>query len=350
MSILKELIEFDETHRRLFFRKLQQKNNEKKFDLFLTIIKYSSDKEKAQLYSTISDRFVSYLEKEANKRENIKKENYEKAEKKIKLLIDTMEKKLKKALNHTKILKPEIKKQRDFMKAKRWNDFNIITDELLDMPKPEEVKEYDTNSKIITLPEPDDKILKNKDIYQCITKRKSRRKFKNDSLKIDELSYLLYTTQGVRDKKDKYHKKTVPSGGARQPFETYLAINNVEGLKKGLYRYLIFDHKLLFIEALPGLKESVENAVLGQKFVSEASAIFFWAAIPYRMEWKYFLKSHKVILLEAGHICQNLYLAAESINCGTCAIGAYDQKKVDDLFKLDGVEEFIVYIAPVGKV
>src|SRR6056297_1045545 len=122
MYIFHKLCEFDEKRRRLFFRKLQQKKNRKKFNLFLTIIKYSRGKEKKKLFCKISDRFVSYLENEADKRENIRKENYKEAKREIKLLIDTMEKKLKKALNHTKKLKPEIQKQREFMKAKRWDD------------------------------------------------------------------------------------------------------------------------------------------------------------------------------------------------------------------------------------
>jgi SagB-type dehydrogenase family enzyme len=67
------------------------------------------------------------------------------------------------------------------------------------------------------------------------------------------------------------------------------------------------------------------------------------------MEWRYGLASYKVIALDAGHVCQNLYLACEAIRCGTCAIGAYDQKRMDELLALDGVDEFVTYIAPVGR-
>ena len=64
---------------------------------------------------------------------------------------------------------------------------------------------------------------------------------------------------------------------------------------------------------------------------------------------RYDVLSHKIIALDAGHLCQNLYLASESIGCGTCAIGAYDQEKADALLGVDGVEEFTVYLASVGK-
>jgi SagB-type dehydrogenase family enzyme len=68
------------------------------------------------------------------------------------------------------------------------------------------------------------------------------------------------------------------------------------------------------------------------------------------MEWRYGLAAHKVIAIDAGHVCQNLYLACEAIGAGTCAIAAYDQEAMDDLVGLDGKDEFTIYLAPVGKV
>lgn len=62
------------------------------------------------------------------------------------------------------------------------------------------------------------------------------------------------------------------------------------------------------------------------------------------------MAAHKVIALDAGHVCQNLYLACEAIDAGTCAIAAYDQEELDELLGLDGEEEFSIYLAPVGKV
>jgi SagB-type dehydrogenase family enzyme len=57
-----------------------------------------------------------------------------------------------------------------------------------------------------------------------------------------------------------------------------------------------------------------------------------------------------LILLDAGHVCQNLYLACEAIGCGTCAIGAYNQEKMDAVLGVDSKNEMTVYCAPVGKV
>ena len=74
-----------------------------------------------------------------------------------------------------------------------------------------------------------------------------------------------------------------------------------------------------------------------------------YAALPYRMEWRYGLAAHKVIALDAGHVCQNLYLACEAIGAGTCAVAAYHQQAMDRFVEVDGQDEFVVYLAPVGK-
>ena len=122
-------------------------------------------------------------------------------------------------------------------------------------------------------------------------------------------------------------------------------------LKEGLYRYLPLTHQIVLErpEAGEGIGEKLAMAAFGQRFVMEGAVTFLWSTIPYRMEWRYGLAAHRVIALDAGHVCQNLYLACEAIGAGTCAIGAYDQEKVDAVLGLDGEEEFVLYLAPVGK-
>ena len=73
-------------------------------------------------------------------------------------------------------------------------------------------------------------------------------------------------------------------------------------------------------------------------------------ALPYRSEWRYTIVTHKMIAMEAGHICQNLYLACEAISAGTCAVVAYNQKELDDFIGFDGEEEIALYMASVGKI
>jgi SagB-type dehydrogenase family enzyme len=89
---------------------------------------------------------------------------------------------------------------------------------------------------------------------------------------------------------------------------------------------------------------------IGQAFVATAPVTFVWTVIPYRMEWRYGIAAHRVIAMDVGHVCQNLYLACETIGAGTCAVAAYHQVKMDELLKADGENEFTIYLAPVGKV
>ena len=98
------------------------------------------------------------------------------------------------------------------------------------------------------------------------------------------------------------------------------------------------------------MPRKLTEATLGQAFVGQAAVVFIWTTIPYRMEWRYGLAAHKVIALDAGHVCQNLYLACEAIGAGTCAVAAYHQQLMDRLVRVDGQEEFVIYLAPVGKV
>lgn len=86
-----------------------------------------------------------------------------------------------------------------------------------------------------------------------------------------------------------------------------------------------------------------------QRFAGQAAVTFIWTALPERTEWRYAEASYKVIALDAGHACQNLYLACQAVSCGTCAIAAYSQTLVDELLGVDGRDEFAVYLAPVGK-
>jgi SagB-type dehydrogenase family enzyme len=124
----------------------------------------------------------------------------------------------------------------------------------------------------------------------------------------------------------------------------------VEELERGIYRYLPLEHRLLREGAGENLAERLVEATLGQPFTGRGAVTFVWTAVPYRMEWRYGAASYKVLALDAGHVCQNLYLACEAVGAGTCAVAAYDQGAMDRLLGVDGEEEFTLYIAPVGKV
>jgi SagB-type dehydrogenase family enzyme len=168
---------------------------------------------------------------------------------------------------------------------------------------------------------------------------------------VEELSFLLWATQGIRQRIDRFTAlRTVPSAGARHALETYLCVFHVEGLDAAFYRYLPLEHQLLFLFHEDGASQRLAEATLGQSFTGRSAVTFIWTAIPRRMEWRYDLAAHKVIAIDAGHACQNLYLACEAIGAGPCAVAAYHQELMDQLLRVDGQEEFTIYLAPVGKV
>lgn len=244
--------------------------------------------------------------------------------------------------------------QRNFLKS-NFDEFkNIKTDKMKGINQPPIVKPYDLSTEIINLPKVTEDILINNNIYECIKDRRSTRFYSDETMSLEELSYLLWATQGITGtNKAGLTLRTVPCSGATHSFETYLFIMSVEGIKKGVYRYEPLDHKLLFMFEINGIDTKVDEITLDQpfvpNFVKKAAVVFAWSTIPYRSEWKFDVTAHKKILIDVGHVCQNLYLASESVGAGTCAIGIYDQKAIDNLLGLDGDEEFIVYLAAVGK-
>lgn len=189
-------------------------------------------------------------------------------------------------------------------------------------------------------------------VLELLNGRRSVRRYAREPLSLTELSFLLWYTQGTEKIVGNQRKaaiRTVPSAGARHPLECYLALLNVEGLEVGLYHYLSLSHELEFVKSVDNLGDRLTEASCGQSFLSLAAAVFIWTAVPERTSWRYPDQAEKYILLDAGHVCQNLYLASGVTGCGACAIGAYDQDLADALTGVDGREELTVYMAAVGK-
>lgn len=229
-------------------------------------------------------------------------------------------------------------------------DFST-TDQNRGLPPPPVVKPAPPGAARIALPQgPVWGAIDRIELQNAIARRRSRRRFGTEPLSADELSFLLWATQGVRASGAGGPVfRTVPSAGNRHALETYVFAFRVEGLAPAVYRYLPVGHQLLLEFEEPRAAPLLAEAALDQAFVGQAAATFVWTAVPYRMEWRYGAASHKVIALDAGHVCQNLYLACEAIGAGTCAVAAYHQHKLDALLRVDGRDEFAVYLAPVGK-
>jgi len=245
-----------------------------------------------------------------------------------------------------------MKKLRFFLKdsIRKTVDFSATRQSLGYPPPPVEKPVYGDGA-IIPLPRPGEwKEICAITVEEAISRRCSVRKFSSLPLSLDEFAFLLWATQGFRSTPGPEGGfRTVPSAGCRHPFETYITVFRVEGLNRGLYRYLPVEHGLIFLGCPEHLEARAAQAAMGQPFAGKSAVTFIWTAIPSRTEWRYGEASVKVIALDAGHVCQNLYLACQAVRAGTCAIAAYDQEAADGLIGVDGEEEFVVYMAPVGK-
>lgn len=218
-------------------------------------------------------------------------------------------------------------------------------------PAPPEVKPVQPGQKTIAFPPLIPDILHHNDLFEAICSRRSRRKYAQDSLSLAELGWLCYAVQGMPPSPMAHNRRrNVPSAGNRHSFETYLAVLHVEGLAPGIYRYLPPEHALVLEREAEDLADRLGEVCRGQSFAGMGAVTFLFTTLPYRAEWRYMEAAAKTIALDAGHVMQNLYLAAEAIDCGVCAIAAYLQKETDALLGVDGEDEFTLYLAPVGRI
>lgn len=195
-------------------------------------------------------------------------------------------------------------------------------------------------------------VIQCRQVSELLNGRRSLRRYAPEPLSVEELSFLLWYTQGTQKIVGSQRKasiRTVPSAGARHPLECYVALLRADTLQPGLYHYLALSHELELVKSVDNLGDRLSEASCGQTFLSLAAAVVIWTAVPERTRWRYPDQAEKYILLDAGHVCENLYLASGAIGCGTCAVGAYDQELADALLEVDGCEELTVYMAAVGR-
>jgi SagB-type dehydrogenase family enzyme len=239
----------------------------------------------------------------------------------------------------------------DLLKANFFLDWHHYqSDQKKGVPCPPAQKPVPEDARLFELP-PAERLSFGQDrsISAALANRKSRRQYKGEPISFEELAFLCWSVQGVREfyPEQKVTRRISPSAGARHPLETYIAVHRVTGLESGLYRYLPLDHQLCQLYIDEHMAERTARACTD--FALPSACTFAWTALPYRTEWRYGSAAFKFIALDAGHVCQNMYLACEAIGAGTCAIGAYNQPAMDELLGVDGEEEFTVYAAPVGR-
>jgi len=199
-----------------------------------------------------------------------------------------------------------------------------------------------TQGTMITLPRPvtDGRM----SLERALTLRRSIRSYTDQPLTLAELSQILWSGQGITNERG---FRTAPSAGATFPLELYVVVNNVQGLRKGIYHYQIRDHSLRLIDTRQ-IERELARAALGQTMVSEAGAVIVIAAIMERTTRRYGDRGVRYVYNEVGHVGQNIHLQAAALNLGTVVIGAFRDDEVHNLLNI-GEQYVVVYLMPVGK-
>jgi SagB-type dehydrogenase family enzyme len=238
---------------------------------------------------------------------------------------------------------------REFMEKTRYKYLSVSA-QRQGLPQPPLQAPYEGEDAPIDLPAPSSIKVAEVGLRLAIEARESVRRYAEQPLTLAELSFLLWCTQGVKGVQGDYATfRNVPSAGARHAFECYLLVNHVEGLSPGLYRFLALEHKLVAVDLETGIAEAITGACWDQAMVMRCAVTFIWVAVAERMAWRYGQRGYRYMHLDAGHVCQNLYLAAEAIEGGVCAIAAFSDEDMNHLLGLDGEEQFVIYLATMGK-
>lgn len=250
----------------------------------------------------------------------------------------------------TKEIESRVRAARTFTKCALDQDEGFVSDQDQRLPQPPLTKGPMTDN-AFRLPNDFSGLSLADDYARLVSSRRTRRVYTAESITLTELSFLLWATQGVESIRGRNYAtlRTVPSGGARHAFETYLVINHVDGLEPGVYHYLPMTHALEFLSRIDDPKEKLGAMLMGQIWAAKASVVFFYSFVPYRAEWRYGFNAHRIAMVDLGHIGQALYLSCEALGFGTCGIGAFVQSVCDEVFTLDGENEYTVYAQPVGR-
>jgi len=183
--------------------------------------------------------------------------------------------------------------------------------------------------------------------------RRTQRDFNGDPITLHQLSTLLGLTWGVDRWVDtrtfgRFGLKTSPSAGARYPIEVYVAAQNVNGLKQGLYHYSPNKHQLHVLR-LGNIKSRAEEFCAGQWWTKYAGALFLMTAVFERTMWRYgFSRALRTVYLEAGHFCQTVLLTATALNLASFCTAAFADSLIERELGIDGLKESMLYVAAAG--
>ncbi|MGD0079641.1 MAG: SagB/ThcOx family dehydrogenase [Methanoregula sp.] len=239
---------------------------------------------------------------------------------------------------------------KEFIKGTQYPDYSTV-DLLLRVPEPPRELPVREGQTIIKLPSPKRFKVPDVPVRKAIENWEPVGFFSRSSINLKELSYLLWCTQGFRKiVAETIQLRNVPSSGARYPLETYFVASDVEGLETGLYRYLPKSNSIVAERLDSDLTLEMSTASLNFKIMTRAAITFLWVAVPYRSVWALGNRGYRSVLIEAGHTCQNLILAAAGLGYEVFPTDMFHDDLMVKLANLDPETQWPVYLAAVGKV
>jgi SagB-type dehydrogenase family enzyme len=214
-------------------------------------------------------------------------------------------------------------------------------------------KSYSVASQI-SLPRLWDENGKSPEIEAVVARRRTARQFAGRSLTVEELSKLLHFSYGITGAapisktQDEYqYFRSAPSAGALYPLEIYLVLWGISDLAPGVYHYSVFNHALELLK--PGdFARSVGEYTFSQDIAEKASTLFVISAMFQRTMFKYNERGYRFVLLDAGHVGQNVCLMATAMHLGVLPIGGFLDDELNRLLDIDGVLESVIYPLLVG--
>lgn len=189
-------------------------------------------------------------------------------------------------------------------------------------------------------------------LRRLMLERRSCRSFTGAPLPLAHLAQVLENAYGVTGLIEetggyRFYARPVPSAGALYPLEIYCASQAVETLPDGLYHYAGLDHLLEPVKDGPVMK-GLDELLLSQFFLENANAAIFFTAVFDRTLRKYGPRGYRYILIEAGHVAQNICLLAAELGLATICLGGFVDHRLNTWIGLDGVTEAAVYIVGLG--
>jgi SagB-type dehydrogenase family enzyme len=191
-------------------------------------------------------------------------------------------------------------------------------------------------------------------VEDVLRRRRSHRRFTGAPLTLDELARLLHSGNGITGHLDApdgevpQPVRAAPSGGALYPVELYAAVMAVDGVPAGVHHYSVARHALELVSS--GDPRDALSAITGDPGVFSGAAVaFVLTTVLGRGRFKYGERAYRFALLEAGHMTQNLMLAATALDVGSVPVGGFVDDELNALLDVDGVDEAAVCLVVAGR-